>query len=380
MTDTLARAVHAALKDFFEAAPPWHELARLRALPEPRRGERPWRRPLVAAIAAGSVAAGAAGVVLVTGDRGTSPASSQTTTVAATTTTPPSEGLPGNPGLRPTELPEDLRIAQVMLPPAGYEAPERPSEGVVWIVIGRRDASGAIDVGIRVSVDYGRMFAPPVGSQSQWTREPITIDGIPGEFVRDDVNGMTIVEYQVGEQVVMVESDDAGDQDVLDAMIAIAGSIAVDEATAELRGDLPSGYEVLAQATEPPNDIATMLWYSDGTNVRAIEVLFNVAPPDDFQYWFMDDGLTETTVRGKPAFITQHDPPAGTPYATPGVSVMWLEREGLLVTVSGHDITEEEVIAAAESLRPMTDAEFVALQEQARDTATSETTAVVTTG
>jgi hypothetical protein len=59
---------------------------------------------------------------------------------------------------------------------------------------------------------------------------------------------------------------------------------------------------------------------------------------------------------------------------------MWLEREGLLVTVSGHDITEEEVIAAAESLRPMTDAEFVALQEQARDTATSETTAVVTTG
>lgn len=382
MTNTLDRAVHAVLNDFLDAAPPWHELTRLRAVREPLGDERPWRRPLVAAIAASSVAAGAAGVVLVARDRGTSPASSPTTTVVATTTTmPSSESLPDNPGLRPTQLPENLRIAQVMLPPDDYEPLDRPSEGVVWIVIGRRDASGVIDARISVSVDYGRMFAPQVGAQSQWTREPITIDGIPGEIVRDDLNGSTIVEYQVGEQVVMVESDDAGDPEVLDAMIAIAESMVVDEATAELRGDLPSGYEVLAQEAAPPNDIATMLWYSDGTNVRAIAVLFNSAPPADFQYWFMDDGLTETTVRGKPAFVTQHNPPARDPNATPGVSVLWLERDGLLVTVSGYDdITEDEVIAAAESLHPMTDTEFVALREQAGDSSGTETTVAVTTG
>lgn len=158
-----------------------------------------------------------------------------------------------------------------MLPPPDVDPVVRPATGVLWMVIGRRDSAGDLDARIALSVDFGRLFAPEVGPMSQWTRESITVAGVPGEIVRDGVNGLTIVEYQLGEQVIALESRDAADPAVLDAMLEIAGLLTVDEGTAELAGAMPDGFEVLAEAKEPPSDIATTLWYSDGTNVRAGE-------------------------------------------------------------------------------------------------------------
>lgn len=368
MNDTLDRAVQTAIADLLDAGPEWHQLRPLRAVGEspPTRFRPVARRSLVAALAGASVAAGAVGVTLVARDRGSAPASSPTTVLTTEPVSSQPTGSPaGNPGFRPTVLPDDLFIAQVMLPPAGYEPPERPTEGVLWMILGHRDAAGEIDASIRLQVDYGRLFAPLVGPTSQWTRESTTIAGVPAEIVRDSINGLTIVEYQVGEQVVMLESNDADDPGVLDAMLAIAGTVRVDEGIAQLDAALPGGYESLTEASEPPNDIATSLWYSDGTNVRAIHVQFNRDPPDDFQFWFMRDGLADVTVRGADGFVTTSDPPSEFS-RDESVTVMWLERPDLLVSVSGYaGITEEQVIAAAESLEPMTDAQFDALQRQA---------------
>lgn len=78
----------------------------------------------------------------------------------------------------------------------------------MWIILGRHDESGAVVDKIDVSVDYGRTFSPMPGAG--YTREAITIAGVPGEIVRSDNSDQVIVEYQSGEQVVKVTAN-AGD-------------------------------------------------------------------------------------------------------------------------------------------------------------------------
>lgn len=372
MTDLLDRAVQSALNDFFAAAPERTEPPRtLRVAAAP-----PGRRRLASravAIASGlTAAAGLTGVLLVAGRDADAP--SATSAVGTTTLPTPA----GNPGFQPSVLPADLSISQVMPALTLDGARERPSSGTVWIILGRRNESGAVVDKVDVSVDYGRTFSPMPGAG--YTREPITIAGVPGEIVRSATNDQVVVEYQWGEQAVMVTANAGDDAQMLDDVIQIANSVNVDEATAELTGSLPPGYEILTSGpwqAEADNTEPTTLYYNDPRNVRSIAVSFEVNPPTDFQYWFMGDDLTETTMRGHPAFITNR------PGYEPGdtePSVMWLERPDLMITISGHDdITLNEILAAAESLQTMTDTQWDELQAAALSSGTQNisTTVVV---
>ena len=357
MTDLLDRAVHSALNDFFAAAPERTGTPRTLRTVAPLGRRR--RAPRAVAIASGlTVAAGLTGVLLVA-DRETG-APTATAPVDTSPTAPT-----GNPGFRPTVLPADLSISQVTPAVTFEDAPARPGSGTVWIILGRRDESGAVVDKIDVSVDYGRTFSQMPGAG--YTREAVTIAGVPGEIVRSANNDQIIVEYQWGEQAVMVTANaGADDEQMLDDMLQIANSVNVDEATAELTGSLPPGYEILTSGpwqAEADNIAPTTLYYNDPRNVRSITVSFEVNPPTDFQYWFMGNDLSETTLRDHEAFITNR------PGSAPGdtePSVMWLESPDLMITVAGYDdITLDEVLAAAESLQAMTDAEWDELQTAA---------------
>lgn len=368
MTDLLDRAVHSALSDFLAAAPERTETPRALRTVAPL-GRRRFA-PRGVAIASGLTAAAGLTGVLVVADRDTG-APAATAPVDTSPTAPT-----GNPGFRPTVLPADLSISRVMPAVTFEDAPERPGSGTVWIILGRRDESGAVVDKIDVSVDYGRTFSPMPGAG--YTREAVTIAGVPGEIVRSANNDQIIVEYQWGEQAVMVTANAGDDAQILDDMIQIANNVNVDEATAELTGSLPPGYEILTSGpwqAEADNTEPTTLFYNDTRNVRSITVSFEVNPPTDFQYWFMGDDLTETTTRSHPAFITNR--PGYQPGDT-NPSVMWLERPDLMITISGNeDITLDEILAAAESLQTMTDNEWDELQTAALSNGVGAATTVV---
>lgn len=223
-----------------------------------------------------------------------------------------------------------------------------------------------------MSVDYGSTFSP--SPSAGYTRHAITLAGVPGEIVRNLNSDQVIVEYQLGEQAVQVQAAAGGDEQMLNDMIQIANGLTVDEATAELTGPLPIGYEILTSGpwhAEADNSSPSMLSYSDPSNVNTITVSFEVNPTDDFQYWFMGADLSETTVRGQQAFVTNH--PGADGDTDP--SVMWLERPDLMISVAGSgNITLDDVVAAAESLQPTTDDQWQELEATAGQTLNPEVT------
>jgi hypothetical protein len=157
----------------------------------------------------------------------------------------------------------------------------------VWIVLGRRNEAGDIVGKIDVSVGYGRVFAPPPGAG--YTREAVTLAGVPGEIVRSVNSDEVIVEYQWGEQVVMVRGNAADDEQMLYDMIQLANGLAVDEARAELTGTVPTGYEVLVTGpwqAEGDNAEPARIEFSNPPRTRFIAAVFEVDPPADFQYWW----------------------------------------------------------------------------------------------
>lgn len=312
-----------------------------------------------------TAAAGIAGVLVVTNRTDNTPAASapiESTAPAAPAVTALAPTT-GNPGFQITALPDALTLSQVQTAFTLEDVPERPDSGTVWIILGRRDESGTIINKIDVSVDYGSTFSP--SPAAGYTRQAITLAGVPGEIVRSLNSDQVIVEYQLGEQSVQVLADAGGDEQMLNDMIQLANGVTVDEDTAELTGSVPIGYEILTSGpwqAEADNSSPTTLTYSDPSNVNSISVSFEVDPPDDFQYWFMGADLSETTVRGQQGFVTNH----------PGVdgdtdpSVMWLERPDLMITVTGSgNVTLDDVVAAADSLQPITDEQWHQLEATA---------------
>lgn len=377
MSNCLDRAVHSVLDDFFAAAPQRGATPSMRLVTAPAAPRR--FAPGLVAIGSGmTAAAGIAGVLVVTNRADHSPAASSPVDSTAGTSAAPTTAA-GNPGFQVTVLPDGLVLSQVRPAFTVGDASERPDGGTVWMILGRRDEPGTIVDKIDVSVDYGRTFSP--SPTAGYTREAITLAGVPGEIVRDVNGDQVIVEYQLGEQAVQVQAAAGDDEQMLNDMVQIANGLTVGDGTAELTGPLPVGYELLTSGpwhAEADNSEPTTLSYGDPSNVNAISVSFEVNPPADFQYWFMGIDLTETTVRGQQAFVTNRP---GDVDGDTEPSVMWLARPDLMITVSGTgDISVDDVLEAAESLQPMTDNDWQELEATAgQSLAPGVTTTIVAT-
>lgn len=375
MNDQLDRAVHHALGDFFAAAPQPGPTPTLRVAAG--GGSRPYSSRVVSVAATVAVATGIAGIVTVAQRDeaiapGTSPESAPLST--PNDSTPASAEVP-NPGYHLTALPDGLRLTQVLPPPTLFSDDAGSAvQPMVWYVLGKPSEDGSTSDKIDVYVRYGRVFAPVPGAG--YTREAATLNGVPGEIVRS-IDGDTVyVEYQWGEIAISILADAGDDEAMVDEMVQIANSLTVDEGGAELTGSLPTGYEVLAEEQRHPTDIAeTSLYYTADTGGLGITLQIDENPPEDFKYWFMGRELMPIEVGGQPGFVTT----IGNGIAGDGTPrVMWLAEPDVLIIVDGYEgFSVEEVLAAAESLEPITDAEWEQIVADIEPAAGVATTTVV---
>lgn len=292
-----------------------------------------------------------------------------------------SAGAPSNPGLRPTVIPDGLRFVGVRNPSVSLVPAH---EGERWFVLGSPDADGAVETVIDVSITYGRVFAPP--PDAGYTREGVSVNGVPGEIVRDEINGRTTVAYQWGEQAVSIDVAEQADDDLVATMVAIGDALRIDEGTVELvrdtsgRVDLPVGVVVLA-TSDVLVDVevgTTTLVYANDRNVELLEVMFVPDPVADAPWWWADAGITPVTIGGRDGFVTTH--PSSSDGAS--VSVVWLERDDLLIRVSAFGMGDAGLVAtmrAAESLEALPDGEWEQMVAETRDAAGQSPVAPPTT-
>ena len=131
--------------------------------------------------------------------------------------------------------------------------------------------------------------------------------------------------------------------------------------------DVYGSLETLLYRVIPGARSAVVHYQSEGEVVaRTLFVVVTVDEPgllDSFR-WLGGTEARRTTVRGHEGwFLPGSDSDDFSPYLALG----WRERPGVLVTISGLGISEDELRAAAESLRPASDQEWHDLVAAATD-------------
>lgn len=103
----------------------------------------------------------------------------------------------------------------------------------------------------------------------------------------------------------------------------------------------------------------------DAEDLAAVRWVWSAHTPADVgghDAWYGQHSLEATQA----AANQRSDGSAPAISAEPGGAVMWQEAPGVIVAVQGYGLSEDELLAAAESLRPATDAEWSAALAEAR--------------
>lgn len=362
MTDELDRAVRSVLTDFFAQAPdrPGRPVLRLATPPPSSR----FRQPSLVAATALTAAAGAVGLLALTGGQAKAPAAGGPTgnVTDPTEPSPTTEAVstPDLGGPVPTiQLPDELQLRQVI--PA-VSLPAGNTQHLAYMVLGHRDEAGDVDGKIEVSVANGRLFTPAPGAG--YEREAVTIAGVPGEIVRSHDHPQVTVGYQWGEEVVQVQSNAGSDPLRVEAMLQIANGMTVDEAHAELTGPVPTGWEVLVTAEwhpEADNASPTALVFADERNVDSITLSIEPSAPADFQYWYMGDTLREERLAGAEVYVSEDG--RSSPPEVGGHRVFWRVGDVMVMLSSMGDVSLDDVLAAAASIRSLDAEELRSLED-----------------
>jgi len=306
---------------------------------EPVPGERPARPRrrwpvLVAAVAL--VAAAIGGAVLVERDDGDD-------VVAG-----PSGALPR---LVVGDLPEGLR------PTGASELPALGSSLSTFRLYGRGSEDDPFadgDLGILVYRDLGSLTVLGVPSQ-------VRVRGVDGSSTDDRSYGRSLSWQEPGVGSVLLRSRTLTQMQLIEFAEALrrdGEDLVVDQAPggygpiADLRG--APGVTALALA---PGDRGPTVNYGSADHARSLFVTVVVDHPGALEAfrWLGGTSTERTTVRGRGGwFLPTPDDEA----VLPMNALAWREGPGVLVDVSGFGLTEAEVRAAAESLRPATDAEW----------------------
>ena len=336
--DRQGRAAGAALMTAIEAPP---DEIRLVRLPEGRAHRRRPRRAWLLVAAVVIVVAAVAGSVLAAHEDGSPPVSSG-----------------GRPSyLLPRWLPDGYVPYSVMTTADARESLDLSPDGrvVVYGLPSEADPWGA------ATITVARLET--VWSQSVYG-EPVTIAGRPGdvqavgdaEFVAWGVDGATyaVVGQGLRREQVLAAAEAAGPEPSLD------------------RATLPAGFDVIARGPASstlgfpsnPSSLApdTLVTYylpagaeDQDRSIRVIERPGDAADVELARLWAVESRTGE--VRGQHAVIglTQ----------TPGFPleryVQWREPSGLLVTVAGRDVPEDDVLRLATELGLAEDGEIEGL-------------------
>lgn len=172
------------------------------------------------------------------------------------------------------------------------------------------------------------------------------------EFLVRDFGHLDLASYH---------QDATTDLQVADQMLAMAATLDLSTADISVVGSLPDGWELAVSGLEPG--------YATEEIFQAFEVdvpeggnkilISNWMTTDlGMPYWEMDETLDPINVRGHSGFVSTITYPPSDPTAPPppnaggSTSLIWMEAPGHWVTLRGHDMNVEQVLALAEQLTP----------------------------
>jgi hypothetical protein len=247
------------------------------------------------------------------------------------------------------------------------EVPGPGSPASTFRLYGEGDADDPLrdgDVGIVVMSGDAGSFATPGGE--------VRVRGVQGTMGEDPDYGWSLTWREAGVGSVLIHSRSMSEAEVLGVAEALrreGDGLVLDQPPDSYRlvADLP-GLPVLFGA----GDDGSQVRYESADAARWLSVAVVAERPGAFDAirWLGGRNASETAVRGHDAWYL---PPSGG--AAISTSMLgWREQPGVLVTVAGTGLSEDELRAVAESLRPATDGEWEELLASGSEevTATNE--------
>lgn len=210
---------------------------------------------------------------------------------------------------------------------------------------------------------------PSVGADAR----QVTVRGATAWLYDEPEDGGRTVAFQVGETVFVVTGYQLSDEELLTAAehtmpadSSVGSVIDADALPAGLAeravGITPEGSFVPLES--PPQPVASVRWYNarpdgalPGSGEPMLWLGWSIDDPDLASLRRLDyDKVTDTTVRGVPAFVATNESPTY-------LGVIWSEG-GYTYTLGGWGLDQDTLVAAADQLRPATDADWSALQPE----------------
>jgi hypothetical protein len=313
---------------------------------EPVPGARPApprRRWPVLVAAVALVAAAIGGAVVVEGDDG-------------------DDVVAGPSGAIPRLVAGDLPAG--VAPAGATELPVPGASSSTFRLYGRGDADDPFadgDVGVVIYRDVGPFTAPG---------KDVEVRGARGSLAEDASYGRSLTWHEAGVGSIGLQSrsmEEAQLHAVAEGLRRKGDDLVVDRPpdgyrlVADLRG-LPG----IATDAMAPGDRGSAVQYQSDHGDRSLTVTVVVDRPGALEAvrWLGGKGARSTSVRGHDGWLL---PISAEEAQLPISALGWREQPGVLVTVSGLGVTERELRAAAESLRPATESEWAELLHSGED-------------
>lgn len=252
--------------------------------------------------------------------------------------------------LLPSELSEQFRIGSASKS-AG------PQEASWWVKLAQRDPDDH-DAYLRPvtifvsSASSDREVAPDEAAEV----ETVAIGGVDARVSDSELTGAVVDWFQNGKAVAVV-----GPQGQSELVVDLARKVEL-EGGPNLLADVPDGYEVLSRGQSPPGGSprwSLVLREGDGPGPTVSADLVPVGSAPVLGH-AMAERIERVTVRGADAFISSRTVTIpGTPAGKTFITVSWLERPDVAVSVMGS-IDRKLALAIAESLREVSEEEFLA--------------------
>lgn len=253
--------------------------------------------------------------------------------------------------LLPSELPEQLRIGSATRS-AG------PQEAAWWVKLAQPDPDDR-DAYLRPvtifvsSASSDREVAPDEAAEV----ETVVIGGVAARLSDSELTGAVVDWFHNGKAIVVV-----GPQGERDVVVDLARKVELERGGPDLLSDVPDGYVVLSRGESPPGGSprwSLVLREGDGPGPTVSADLVPVGSSPVLGH-ARADRLDRVTVRGADAFISSWTTTIpGTPARKTFITVSWLERPDVAVSVTGS-IDRKLAFAIAESFREVSEEDFLA--------------------
>lgn len=190
-----------------------------------------------------------------------------------------------------------------------------------------------------------------------WEHDAVELaDGTSAELLRNDTNGQSLLQWTTGGgRAVVVWNEVVANQSNTEALLsAVANAVTISDSSLTVTGELPAGLEIVGTTpTAYPGTSAQLTYSNDGDLVF---VTVTQDPPEGWQFLYMGDGLEPVQIGVRRGWISERQYLDGAEDHPPTRIVTWLAEPDIHIAVSGEGLNPEQLIAFAETLRPVDEA------------------------